>query len=225
VQTSPVQVLLAPQSRFSRHASPSAQGAQIPPPQSVAVSLPSGRLSPQVEAHFPDELQVLAGPQSLGALHEPPSAHAGQPPPQSTSVSVPFLTWSPQLAAAQALCVQTPDAQSLATTQVCAVVHLGQVPPPQSWSVSLPLMTLSVQVAARHLFLLQVTPDGQGHAVVPAFPRQQTPLWQSSFPPHPSPAGQSKPTPPSILLTLKFPMVSEVSTIPCVPELPFVSCT
>ena len=46
----------------------------------------------------------LAGPR--------PSAQGSQEPPQSVAVSLPFFTWSPQVAAAQRLPTQEPVAQS-----------------------------------------------------------------------------------------------------------------
>jgi hypothetical protein len=75
---------------------------------------------------------------------------------------------------------------------------------------------------------VQLPPEvAQGHAAVPGVPRQQTPLWQSSFPPQPVLAGQSKPAPPLIPTTTKLVLatVSVTLTLPADPELPLVSNT
>jgi hypothetical protein len=102
--------------------------------------------------------------QSLATLQLRLSAQAPQlAPPQSTSVSVPFLTRSPQLDVWHVfgLPEQTPLIQSAAPVQVLAVAHFEQVPP-QSASLSLPFFMPSLQVAVAHL------------------PALQTPLWQSA---------------------------------------------
>jgi hypothetical protein len=81
--------------------------------------------------------------------------------PQSTSVSVPFLTPSEQLAAWQMLPTHTPLWQSLAAKQSLPLMHLLQVAPPQSMSVSVPFLIKSAQLDA-----WQTLP-------------MHTPLWQS----------------------------------------------
>jgi hypothetical protein len=90
-----------------------------------------------------------------------PVAQGGQTPPQSTSVSVPFLTASAQLAAWQLPAEQTPLLQSEGTAQDLPSGHGAQVPPPQSTAVSAPFLTPSAQLGAWQ------------------FPLEQTPLVQS----------------------------------------------
>jgi hypothetical protein len=57
-----------------------------------------------------------------------------------------------QLAAAQMLCVHTPDVQSPAAIQAWPVAHFGQLVPPQSTPVSAPLTTPSLQLGAKQVF-------------------------------------------------------------------------
>jgi hypothetical protein len=81
------------------------------------------------------------------------SAHFGQVgPPQSTSVSLPFLIPSMQVAVAAA---QTPELQllllqSALTRQALPFAHFEVQLPPQSTSVSSPFFTVSVQVGSAH---------------------------------------------------------------------------
>jgi hypothetical protein len=77
-----------------------------------------------------------------------PAAHLGQLDPQSTSVSVPFLAPSEQVAIWQNPAVHTPLAQSLACVHFLPLPHLGQLDPPQSVSVSVALGTKSAHVGA-----------------------------------------------------------------------------
>src|SRR4051794_17518007 len=79
--------------------------------------------------------------------------HLGQdPPPQSVSVSVPFLTPSPQVGVWQTLPVHTPLAQSLSPEHAFPLPHFfaGAHDPPQSVSVSVPFLTPSPQLGAWH---------------------------------------------------------------------------
>ena len=65
-----------------------------------------------------------------------------QPPPQSTSVSLPFLTVSPQVGAAHLEAVQMPSTQSVPAVQALVVAQRLQLElPPQSVSLSLPFLT------------------------------------------------------------------------------------
>src|SRR5437588_636017 len=87
----PAQELLA-QSAGAAHILPAAQGAQMSPPQSTSVSLPS--LVPSVQevgaAQIPAAQELLA--QSAGTAHILLKAQGAQmPPPQSVSVSLPSL--------------------------------------------------------------------------------------------------------------------------------------
>jgi hypothetical protein len=66
-----------------------------------------------------------------------------EPPPQSTSVSVPFLTLSEQVAAWQMPLRQTPLWQSELAMHPLPVPQVGHEPP-QSMSVSVPFFTPSV---------------------------------------------------------------------------------
>jgi len=132
------QVLLVPQS------------AQLPPPQSMSVSLPF--LTPSGQPTAPQTC-VAAGQildaQSLATRHALPVAHlVTQDPPQSTSVSLPFLTESAQVGARQVPLVHTPLMQSEPDEQVTPSAHflVGAQPPPQSGPVSVPFLTASEQV-------------------------------------------------------------------------------
>jgi hypothetical protein len=105
-----------------------------------------------------------------------PVVHLVQPPPQSVSLSVPFLTPSPQLGAWQTLGVpeHTPLAQSPLTEHALPPAQLPQLPP-QSVSVSLPFRTPSVQVGARHSFVVtEHTPLEQSAPSKQALPFAQS---------------------------------------------------
>jgi hypothetical protein len=69
------------------------------------------------------------------------------PPPQSTSVSVPFLMESVQVAPAQWPALHESVVQSAPTRQRSVSLHGGQAPP-QSMSVSMPFCKRSLQTAA-----------------------------------------------------------------------------
>lgn len=72
------------------HVAKFGQGAQEPPPQSIALSVPF--FTPSVHwaaAHVPFEQTAVV--QSPPEMHPRPVAHFGQVPPQSLSVSAPFL--------------------------------------------------------------------------------------------------------------------------------------
>src|SRR5262245_9592677 len=97
-----VQLLLW-QSLPATHFWPAAQRAHmLAPPQSTSVSPPFCTMSVQVAA-TQTRLRQVALWQSLAILHICPLAQAlpcdEQLPPQSTSVSLPFMVMSPQVAA------------------------------------------------------------------------------------------------------------------------------
>ena len=92
----------------------------------------------QVPLHTPDVHSSAVRQVALRHL-------AQSDPPQSIPVSVPFCTWSLQLAAWHVL-LQTPEAQSIANAHFIASAHFGQLPP-QSTSVSAPFCLWSLQVA------------------------------------------------------------------------------
>src|SRR5690606_25123451 len=101
-QTLPMQMFDA-QSRGSMHASPLPQGAQVPPPQSMSVSLPLRMPSTQAPGWQKPPVHVaVESAQSALPMHMLPFGHfVLQLPPQSRSVSSPFCTPSLQLAATQ----------------------------------------------------------------------------------------------------------------------------
>jgi hypothetical protein len=82
------------QSDSCKHCFPSGHAAQMPPPQSTSVSLPSLTWSSHVEAtQVPEPMSHTVDAQSRVSLQSLPTAQAAQvPPPQSTSVSLPSLT-------------------------------------------------------------------------------------------------------------------------------------
>src|SRR5437762_2933128 len=91
------------------------------------------------------QTDVVQSPLTVQAL---PGAHlAVQEPPQSTSVSVPFLTTSVQVATWQ-VTLHTPLAQSDGAPQLLLVPHLVLQVPPQSTSLSVPFFTPSAQLGA-----------------------------------------------------------------------------
>src|SRR2546430_11314510 len=103
------------------------------------LSLQVGPTQMLAEEHTPVE-QSGPVPQPL------PMAHLfGQLPPQSTSVSVPFLIPSVQLACTQLPLTQWPDAQSESLPQEPPILHAGQAPP-QSTSVSFWFFVPSAQL-------------------------------------------------------------------------------
>ncbi len=113
------------------------------------MSLSSRFLIPsvQLDASQPPLTQLRLS-QSAGPVQIPPPPQAGQsPPPQSMSVSVPFLTPSLQAGGAHCRPLQTPETQSLPSSQALPAMQSGQLPP-QSTSVSRPLCVWSVQVGA-----------------------------------------------------------------------------
>src|SRR5207253_2195365 len=131
---------------------PSTHAVQLPPPQSMSVSLPFLAASLQVAARQM-RLQVPLW-QSPAAPQLTPFAHflpcpSQVTPPQSTPVSVPFLTPSLQVGAWH-VTLQTPFWQSLAAPQATPVPQVLPSPtqstPPQSTPVSLPFLTPSLQV-------------------------------------------------------------------------------
>ncbi len=141
-----------------------AQVGQVPPPQSVSVSLPFCTLSEQSGVHVPPA--HCAPAQSLPVMHILLGAHFGQvPPPQSTSVSLAFWTPSMQVGAAQVPVVQTLSMQSEPTEHFLPSAQRSQgmvPPPPQSTSVSWPSSTPSVQPSDTHRCCgVQASPVGQ----------------------------------------------------------------
>jgi hypothetical protein len=172
VSGEPEQTPLA-QSPATRHFLPVPHLPQLAPPQSTSVSTPFLTPSEQVgTAHLSGEPEQTPLWQSPATAHVRPLAHFGQPaPPQSTSVSVPFLTKSVQLAAWQMLPMHTPLWQSEGLPQIFPATHFTQVAPPQSTSDSVPFFTLSLHAAATHL---------RGDP-------EHTPLWQSAGTAQPCP--------------------------------------
>jgi hypothetical protein len=98
--------------------------------------------------------------QSVAWLHSLPTAHraAHVVPPQSTSVSVPFVTVSVQVGAAQIAPEHTPLWQSLPLLHPAPFAHLPGQPPPQSTPVSVPFFTVSLHVGATHIMVAPHTP-------------------------------------------------------------------
>src|SRR6266702_5347462 len=97
--------MLLAQSEFARPICPEAHAGQVPPPQSMSVSVPFFTASAQLgDWHVPPEQTRLW--QSAELPHIWPGAHAGQvPPPQSMSVSDPSLIPFTQLAPSVVLVV------------------------------------------------------------------------------------------------------------------------
>jgi hypothetical protein len=93
--------------------------------------------------------------QSLAPVQVLPFAHLfGQGPPQSVSLSVPFLTPSPQVGAEHVPVAagQTPLWQSPGTAHVFPVPHLPHAAPPQSMALSVPFLTRSEQLGVWQMF-------------------------------------------------------------------------
>jgi len=131
---------------------------------------------------------VLVPVESANALVRVSLPGGQAPPPQSTSVSLPFLLVSWQLAggSAQMPLEQKPLLQSLRSKQAWFVAQDLQLPP-QSMSVSLPLCKPSLQLAAAHALSLQM------------------PLLQSPALPHTKPLAQlGQPPPQSTSLSVPF---------------------
>jgi hypothetical protein len=148
------------------------RGQVLAPPQSTPLSRPFLTVSVQVgTAQAPATQTPLAQFAPL-VPHIFPSAHGrlvgagAHEPPQSTSVSLPFLIVSLQLAGEQVpFGPQMPFMQSPATVQARPSPHVRFVgaiahEPPQSTAVSLPFLTVSVQVGAAHAPAVQ-TPLAQ----------------------------------------------------------------
>ena len=108
------------------------------PPQSTSVSVPFFTLSLQgalgtMQVLFWHWAKPPTSTQSVAAVQALPMAHLGQlAPPQSTSLSLPFLSPSLQVAATTAHTPPTQPAlrQSVLPLQVLPLAHLPQVPPP-----------------------------------------------------------------------------------------------
>jgi hypothetical protein len=116
------------QSAFVLQAFISPQPAQ-PPPQSTSVSSPF--LTPSLHAaaahFFAVHLPLAGSAQSASFAQAACTAQPPQLPPQSTSVSVPFFTWSPHVAATQLPFAQrygqgAPSCQVPLAPHVCGVV-------------------------------------------------------------------------------------------------------
>jgi len=87
--------------------------------------------------------------QSDGTRQAWPATHFEQSgPPQSLSLSLPFVTRSPQVGAAQPASPHFPDWQSESMLQPPVTGQVLQEPPPQSASVSLLFWVPSLQPAA-----------------------------------------------------------------------------
>ena len=130
----------------------------LPPPADTIVS---GKVALQT----PTPQALLE--QSVFRTHLSPAAQAAHPPPpQSTSLSLPFFTWSSHLEDWQMSEVQTPVAQSPAAAQAWLAAHFLHSAPPQSTSVSVPLLRPSLQPVAWHTLA------------------EQKSFLQSALPPH-----------------------------------------
>jgi hypothetical protein len=117
--------------------------------------------------------------QSPPKLHGEPTLQRGHAPPQSVSVSVPFLTPSVQVGAAQmAVVSQTPLAQSVSRMQPAPAAQREHVTPPQSMPVSLPFCVPSAQSGVVHN------------------PPEQNRRTQSPPTPQPAPLGHPEQKPP-----------------------------
>ncbi|MES1171648.1 MAG: hypothetical protein ABUL77_00290 [Bacteroidota bacterium] len=153
------------------HMRPLAQDGQDPP-QSTSVSVPLRVVSVQAAAaHLPVRhtplVQSPITPQAWPSAQRRVGAHI---PPQSTAVSVPFLTVSVQVGAAQTPAVQTPLAQLVGPVpHMRPLAHGPQDGPPQSRSVSAPFLTMSVHVPAAHTPAVH-TPLAQLAPLVPHMP-------------------------------------------------------
>src|SRR5262245_25773573 len=110
----------------------SAQPGQVPPPQSLSVSLPS--LAPSMHCVATQTLPALQVPlaQSLPLLQDAPTLQVlPQEPPQSTSVSVPFLrpSWHWSATQVRLTALQKWLMQSLLLRQALLIPQPGQVVP------------------------------------------------------------------------------------------------
>src|SRR4051794_7813704 len=122
--------------------------AQVGPPQSTSVSMPS--LVPLPQGPVPMHLPLLQTPlrQSLLPPHLALAPQRGQgvAPPQSTSLSPPFCFASVQVGATQTSIAQIPLWQSPATLQAwpfTQALPCDEQTPPQSTSVSVPFFLVS----------------------------------------------------------------------------------
>ncbi len=112
-----------------------------------------------------------------------------QVPPQSTSLSVPFLTPSLQVGAAQvSSAAQIPSVQSVPSAQLAPSAHRVGHDPPQSTSLSLPSFLPSVQLGGEGaLPAVRAPPSaplGWSIGVMPAAPEVPEPVAASpSFEP------------------------------------------
>jgi hypothetical protein len=149
----------------------------VGPPQSTPVSEPflTPSVGTQLGARQVPPVQTPLVQFAALIPHIRPLPQGGQPPPQLRSVSVPLRTMSVQSACWQMPPVQTPLVQlAPLVPHPCPSRHRrsGRHMPPQLTSVSVPFLMLS----AVH----------DGGLQVPFVP--QTPLTQSSPPPHPWPS-------------------------------------
>jgi hypothetical protein len=139
------QTLLA-QSALAPHAAPVPHPGQVPPPQSVPVSLPS--FTPSVQ---------------LGALHAP-AMHTSVPvqshemvPPQLSEIAAPHWPATAGSVHVSLVHPQMPDsqgplAQSPSAEHFLPGAHVEPQLPPQSTSVSVPFCAPSLHVAAAQVF-------------------------------------------------------------------------
>ena len=128
---------------------PMPQTPQVPPPQSMSVSLPSFCSSLHWLVTHTWVLASHALLEQSASMTQPLSIPHGEqvPPPQSTPVSLPSLRWSAHWLATQmrstpshALLVQSPS-----TAHFCPVVQVAPQLPPQSTAVSSASLTPSEQ--------------------------------------------------------------------------------
>jgi hypothetical protein len=199
VNDTPSQALLA-QSVSAWQCRVRPQAAQVPPPQSTSVSLPSFLWS----LHwFVTQVSELASQalleQSVSTPQCSPVAQVAQvPPPQSTSVSTPSCLWSVHVLLAH---LPVTKSHALLVQSVLARHHLPvaqarPVPPPQSTSVSAPSFLWSTHRLATHF---NVT-------------RSQALLAQAALLPQGPPTGW-----PTQTLAVQSPLMH---TLPHAPQLP-----
>lgn len=161
------------QSDAETHAFPVAQAAQIVPPQSTSVSLPSLTPSKHEDPVWQTPPAHVPLWQSEPVRHPFPAEQAAQiGPPQSMSVSLPSLTASKHEDPAwQMPPEQIPVWQSEPTRHPFPATQAAHNGPPQSMSVSDPSITRSKQDEELwHWPLTQVSPAEQACPQAPQLP-------------------------------------------------------
>jgi hypothetical protein len=153
------------------HAFPAAHDGHVPPPQSIAVSLPFFTPSLQLAgAVQKPPTQVSPLTQLASPMQRFPVGHSVQLPPQSTSDSLPFFTPSLHDAATQNMVgPQESDWQSAPTRHWSPTKH-GVQPPPQSMSVSVPFFFPSLQLDDASHFIDVHDADAQSLFAAHPFP-------------------------------------------------------